>query len=149
MSLLILFPASEATQPTTGTASFAQSGSWDATASERLTSTGTFVQTGSWAAAGTERITSSAAFAQSATWAGQGQGLVPVTSAGDFAQDATWAATAAHTDTSVSGTGSFIQNRMMTGVGGQVKLKIMGYASRAIPAEYAQATGTPIEIEGP
>jgi hypothetical protein len=149
MSLLILFPASEATQPTTGTASFAQSGSWDATASERLTSTGTFVQTGSWAAAGTERITSSAAFAQSATWAGQGQGLVPVTSAGDFAQDATWAATAAHTDTSVSGTGSFTQNRMMTGVGGQVRLKIMGYASRSIPLEYSQATGTPIEIEGP
>jgi hypothetical protein len=149
MSLLILFPASEATQPTTGTASFAQSGSWDATSSERLPSTATFAQSESWSAAASERIASTGAFAQSATWAGQGQGLVPVTSAGDFAQDATWAATAAHTDTSVSGTGSFTQNRMMTGVGGQVRLKIMGYASRSIPLEYSQATGTPIEIEGP
>jgi hypothetical protein len=149
MSLLILFPASEATQPTTGTASFAQSGSWDALASERLPSTATFAQTGSWAAAASERLTSTGAFAQSATWAGQAGSLVPVTGTADFAQDATWAAVAAHTDTSVSATGSFTQNRMMTGVGGQVRLKIMGYASRDIPAAYSQATGTPIEIEGP
>jgi hypothetical protein len=149
MSLLILFPASEATQPTTGTASFAQSGSWDATASERLPSTATFAQSESWAAVASERLTSTGAFAQSATWAGQGQNLVPVTGTADFAQDATWAATAAHTDSSVTATASFTQNRMMSGVGGQVRLKIMGYASRTIPSEYAQATGTPIEIEGP
>jgi hypothetical protein len=149
MSLLLLFPA-QGTQPTTGTASFAQpAAAWDAISSERLTSAGSFAQTGIWAAAGTERHTSTGAFAQSATWDGQAGSLVSVTGTADFAQDATWASVAAHTDTSVSATASFTQNRMMSGVGGTVQLKIMGYASRAIPSEYAQATGTPLELEVP
>ena len=125
MSLLILFPAAEQPSP--------------------ITSTGAFAQAGTWASSGTLRIPATASFAQSGSWAATSSSIQPIASSATFAQPATWAAEGTHTDMSVTVTASFVQDRMMAGVGGSVQLKIVGYASAEPPQRFLDVTGTLLE----
>lgn len=147
MSLLLLFPAAEQAAPVTSTAAFSQVGTWAATTSERIPASAAFTQAGSWAAYATSirPVSATAAFSQTATWTGQAGSLLTISGTGTFGQSASWAAESTQTDLSVAATASFVQARMMSGVGGTVQLKIMGYASPEPPQRFLESTGTALE----
>jgi hypothetical protein len=143
MSLLILFPAAQGSQPTTGTATFDQTAAWAATQTERIPATAAFGQSASWAATTSERLTSTASYAQSATWAAIAGSLEAVTATATFEQAATWAGLADHADTSVQATASFTQDVPV--FLSTTQLKIIGYASPVPPSTFLEATGTVLE----
>lgn len=143
MSLLILFPASQGESPTTGTATFAQTGSWAAVQTERIPATATFAQSATWAASASERITTTASFGTVAVWDAVGASIQPVTGTGDFAQTGSWAGLVAHADSAISGTASFEQGIPV--FSGTTVLRIVGYASPLPPTEFLNVTGSILE----